>query len=244
MIEDPFLCIGITTSSVKRNNIIRNFLPKNDSRYIHRFLLGDNQKSNFYDELLVPIASDHRPNDKHISCIQKVRWWYSYALEKWPNAKYFAKTEDDTYVEINKLIFDLKYLDSTSRVVYGLIDFIGENNQFLGDIEHGGYPRSRTQVHPFPTGPLAVFSKSLATDMFTNCNYIKPFPNTSKGKRCFVVGKHMLQGKSCDGILGMLMGNCVRKNITLDDKRTSLCATRWWYGMDFTRTRICCCTLD
>jgi len=214
--KDVLICVGIVASSIKKNVIIRQFLPQNDDRFVYKFLLGDNQVANVPDELIVPISSDGNPNSKHCSCTQKTRWWFSYALENWPHAKFYAKTEDDAYINFEKLLYDLNYLNPDTRFVYGLMNFINDET-FVGDFEHGNIHQTKNKKpsYPFPTGPLAVFSKRLAHDLFVTCNYIPTPQNTKTGRRCNLPKTSILVNRTCDGMLGLLMGKCVKTNITV-----------------------------
>lgn len=69
--KDVLICVGIVASSIKKNILIRQFLPQNDDRLVYKFLLGDNQVANVPDELIVHISSDGRPN--YMPCSGRIK---------------------------------------------------------------------------------------------------------------------------------------------------------------------------
>jgi hypothetical protein len=95
-------------------------LPLNPSRF--RLEREANRST---DVLLLPGALDGRHVAMPCSCIEKVYGWYSFALEQWPRAGWYGKTEDDTYVNVDQLLFELKRLARHPRVYYGLINACG-----------------------------------------------------------------------------------------------------------------------
>ena len=52
-------------------------------------------------------VSEHGPT---CACLEKTTEWFRYAVAKWPYASYYGKTEDDTYIHIDALIFELTCL--------------------------------------------------------------------------------------------------------------------------------------
>ena len=52
-------------------------------------------------------STDGFASSKHCSCSEKTRFWFSYALRRWPSVSWIAKTEDDTYLHLGKLLADL-----------------------------------------------------------------------------------------------------------------------------------------
>ena len=77
----------------------------------------------FGDLLLMANALDGGGVHKDCSCIEKTHDWFVHALREWPSARWYGKTEDDTYVNVPQLLSDLqrKSLLRHQHVVYGLI---------------------------------------------------------------------------------------------------------------------------
>eukprot|EP00308_Calcidiscus_leptoporus_P008797 CAMPEP_0119352714 /NCGR_PEP_ID=MMETSP1334-20130426/1966_1 /TAXON_ID=127549 /ORGANISM="Calcidiscus leptoporus, Strain RCC1130" /LENGTH=477 /DNA_ID=CAMNT_0007365817 /DNA_START=95 /DNA_END=1528 /DNA_ORIENTATION=- len=77
------------------------------------------------DLVILPNAIDGggRGHNKQCACIEKLHAWYQHALRAWPAASWYGKTEDDTYVNIRALLFDLRRLARRDRspVYYGLM---------------------------------------------------------------------------------------------------------------------------
>ena len=54
---------------------------------------------------------------------EKTLAWLTYAMDSWPNAAYYGKTEDDTYIQFQSLALELFWLRSQClpHVMYGLM---------------------------------------------------------------------------------------------------------------------------
>ena len=63
-------------------------------------------------------VSEHGP---HCACVEKTVEWFKFALGRWPRASFYGKTEDDTYVHVDGLVYELTRLlqRRTSNLVLG-----------------------------------------------------------------------------------------------------------------------------
>ena len=205
------LAIGIVSHSLAKNKFVLNYLPINDEMFVFRFLLGDNIHPISKYEISVSISSDNYPNNKHCSCTQKTKWWFKYALNKWPQSLFYAKTEDDTFIHYEKLMYDLSFINPNSDTMYGLINYVS-NSTFKGTVES---PRLLNElINPFPTGPLALFTKPLALTLYQDCTYPPDIPHAQFGNKC-VLKNHDVTKYTCDGIIGNMIEKCVFRNITI-----------------------------
>ena len=57
--------------------------------------------------------------DNACSCVEKQAAWVQFALRAWPDAAFIAKTEDDTYVQLQVLEGELMALREHRNVLYG-----------------------------------------------------------------------------------------------------------------------------
>lgn len=91
------------------------------------------------DMLLVDGVLDGAPVNKQCSCIEKVHYWFVWALRRWPRAQFYAKTEDDTYVNIEQLRFDLARpaVRTAAHLIYGLLN-ICASPASVGEMSSGG----------------------------------------------------------------------------------------------------------
>ena len=166
---------------------------------------------------------------------EKTIAWMRHAIASWPEALFFGKTEDDTYVQFDALAAELSRLHAMDlpNVMYGLMGICsmptadraerastvnprrpahgrlgsvatsapaatGYKACFLGSFErigwvtggyrsimqwrssqvgpsHGKCVRGSSTPAPFPTGPLAVLSSSLARAVYSRCAYLEDF---------------------------------------------------------------------
>ena len=122
------------------------------------------------DVLLLPEVLDGADVAMPCSCTEKVYAWYTHALERWPLARWIGKTEDDTYVNLEQLLFDLRGLARHPMVYYGLMNACGMpptvaaqrlssgfGGCFLGDFEEGS---GQTALRDWP------MSASMSTRRF------------------------------------------------------------------------------
>lgn len=70
-----------------------------------RFIVGANGGGRVRDEPpdVLAWSADGAAHSKQCSCSEKTRWWFGFAIRRWPNASWVAKTEDDTYLHLGKL---------------------------------------------------------------------------------------------------------------------------------------------
>ena len=76
------------------------------------------------DMLLANDTLDGPAAGKQCACIEKMHFWFVHALRRWPHAQFFAKTEDDTYVNVEQLLYDLQRpgVRDAPNLVYGLLN--------------------------------------------------------------------------------------------------------------------------
>jgi hypothetical protein len=65
------------------------------------------------------------PHGSLCSCSELVHAWFTFALERWPAARFFAKTEDDIFIALPRLFFDLLRLPAHLPLWYGLFVWTG-----------------------------------------------------------------------------------------------------------------------
>ena len=208
------------------------------SRVAWRFLVGNNTRGGAGREPqgdVVPdvlrFSTDGGASSKHCSCSEKTRFWFTYALRRWPSVSWIAKTEDDTYLHLGKLLADLaappmepSRAAADGHVMYGLMNLCtatpySRTNAgcFLGDMEtqstvlssmskaRGGGCKAFPAA-PFPTGPLAVMSAGLAREVFERCEYMQGYSAAAAalGGTCLNsrVGNTFLNLNACDCSIG------------------------------------------
>ena len=150
----PDLAIGMVSSlgrAAQRDRVRETvFDSPMASRVAWRFLVGNNSRIR---EDAVPdvlrYSTDGGSSSKHCSCSEKTRFWFQYALRRWPSVSWIAKTEDDTYLHLGKLLADLAAprmepgrAAGEGRVMYGLMNLCtatpyshSTKGCFLGDME-------------------------------------------------------------------------------------------------------------
>lgn len=199
----PSIVAGVVSHSSAKNELIRRWAPR-DARVVIRFLMGDTHRPSHVDELSVPTVSDGARNSKQCACFRKLQWWLRFAVVQWPHAEYYAKIEDDAYVHFPKLLHDLMrpYVRVHTRLMYGLINTCNEK-RFIGDFETG----SVSHGVPFPTGPLNVFSPSLAREL-ASCRTELYDTRSIAGHRCEVASKPQ-NIMTCDCGVGIALQRCM-----------------------------------
>lgn len=167
-----------------------------------RFIVGANGGGRVRDEPpdVLAWSADGAAHSKQCSCSEKTRWWFGFAIRRWPNASWVAKTEDDTYLHLGKLLFDLSRSELRSQpfTMFGLMNLCTcqsagprdarASGCFLGDMEHADDVERALKKHrrmlggcrsqvptPFPTGPLAVLSAPLVRQVFEQCEYLRAY---------------------------------------------------------------------
>ena len=147
----PYLAIGMVVApfNFERRDLARatmlQYEDVRDGAIAFRFVLGsavrpkhDNsettqletqlrQELSTHTDVVVVDALDGKSVDTQCACTEKTVGWMQYALRRWPHATYYAKTEDDTYINLRTLLLDLRRLHSERRpnVLYGLFDLCG-----------------------------------------------------------------------------------------------------------------------
>lgn len=199
----PYVVAGVVSHSFAKNELIRRYTPR-DVRVVIRFLMDDMHTPSHADELSVPTVSDGGRNNKQCACFRKLHWWLRFAVVQWPRAEYYAKIEDDAYVHFPKLLHDLMRpsVRAHTRLMYGLINACDEK-RFIGDFESG----SANRGVPFPTGPLNVFSSSLAREL-ASCRTEFYDTRTIAGHRCEHVSKPQTT-ITCDCGVGIALQRCM-----------------------------------
>ena len=77
-------------------------------------------ESNAHGDVLVLDAIDGARLDNACSCTEKTVAWVRHALRTWPSVAFIAKSEDDTYVQLQALDYELRtHLLDQPRVLYG-----------------------------------------------------------------------------------------------------------------------------
>ena len=130
--ELPLLVIGmvIAPQNQPKMQLVRDTMLRSNTvtsgQTVFRFLIGCPAGENCDDGLaLPPVAPDvlrlsaldgaevsaHGP---HCACTEKTSEWLRYAVETWPGAAFFGKTEDDAYVHLDGLAAELVLLHEAS----------------------------------------------------------------------------------------------------------------------------------
>ena len=193
---NPDIAIGMVSSlgQAERRARVRQYVFDSPaaSRVAWRFLVGNNSGPAdllpwlLHDRDRVPDVLYHSTDgfyhNKQCSCSEKTRFWFRYALKRWPAVPWIAKTEDDTYLHLGKLLFDLSQLLQVASPLamyghLGICTAMAHDSTpvsgkaascYLGDFEHHALVKQGLRAHleqsdcrdappvPFPTGPLAV----------------------------------------------------------------------------------------
>ena len=256
----PELVIGMISSLGKVEQRLRVrktvFDSPAASQVAWRFLVGNNTHRGLVFKRWTPEADGSTFGDvlyfgtdggswhsKHCSCSEKTRFWFQYALRRWPLATWIGKTEDDTFVSLHLLLFDLsrRQMHAHPLSMYGLMNLCTATHYassakgcFLGDFEHQSLLTMALTQHahgacqkqppvPFPTGPLAVMSAGLARAIFEECAYMREYEaaaarlaarNGHAGCASSNVRGTFLDNNACDCAVGGWVQRCVR-NATL-----------------------------
>ena len=135
----PDLVIGMVSSlgRAAQRDRVRSIVFDSPvaSRVAWRFIVGNNSRGASAGELgvttgdVLRYATDGGSSSKHCSCSEKTRFWFTYALQRWPAVSWIAKTEDDTYLHLGKLLADLstpqmqpRRATRDGRTMYGLMN--------------------------------------------------------------------------------------------------------------------------
>ena len=100
--------------------VVGNFMPslQLDTAVRSQLAALDQEITQHAD--IVRVDSIDGPNlDNACSCVEKQAAWVQFALRAWPDAAFIAKTEDDTYVQLQVLEGELMALREHRNVLYG-----------------------------------------------------------------------------------------------------------------------------
>ena len=179
------------------------------------------------DTIVLPAA-----NTSSCKCAATMHRWFAYALAAWPRAEWLGKTEDDVYVQLRALHWELTRLPHDPLVWYGLMAWTGN-----GDAGHprvgtagcwgGGFEDdvtleektttkllaaeskcvSRGVLAPSPTHELDVRGRGLAVALAA-CTYPQEWLAAvrRKSRRC---------SNDCAAVQGHWATRCVREKLKL-----------------------------
>jgi hypothetical protein len=171
------------------------------------------------------------------ACAELTHAWFAYALKRWPAAGYLGKTEDDIYVNVPSLIFELTRLPTVRPIWWGLFVWTGsadadangpkaagcwggsfEDNplitlkgmhQTLG--KERECPEKARPLSPAPTHEIDVRATPLARAL-AYCEYpIKWLRFAAKGG----AGGLEKCPNDCAGVQGAWLTKCLTRNVTL-----------------------------
>ena len=136
------------------------------------------------------------PHNSLCGCSELVHAWFDHALERWPAARYYAKTEDDIYIALPRLSFDLARLPARLPLWYGLFVWTGATYDTAATKAVGcwggafednprmtakgmratlgkerGCPEGARPLAPAPTHELDLRSRALARAL-SQCSYV------------------------------------------------------------------------
>ena len=152
----------------------RRGLNEADQRKVHA------ENSTHHD--IEPIdASDFAVRGGIFSCIDKLFAWFPHAAQAYPGARFYAKADDDSYVDIKRL---LGLLGPLSHVTNAYLGYVQYDSFIVDEWKHCGWssgPVGAAQAHrscphkngptqsygpfPFVVGALTVLGNDLANYM-------------------------------------------------------------------------------
>ncbi len=168
------------------------------------------------------------------ACLELLHAWYKHALDAWPKARFYGKTEDDVLINLPAMRFELvrlARLASVRPLWYGLMAWTGN-----GDTEHlgvgcwggmfeddptlspkavrgtlskeHGCANGAKPIVPAPTHEIDIRSASLARLLAaSSCEYPRRWLDAmGDGRRCL---------NDCAGVQGHFLARCVKENVTL-----------------------------
>ena len=251
-VHDPLLLVlGILPSDATvrggrqaaqriRHGAMQTWLQHATSDIVARFVYAapsaDSGKRWRRRRLALPSASPSEqsvtlqtPNDSVCSCAELTLQWFAHALEVWPSARFYGKTEDDVMISLPALRFEVSRLAPDGRLWWGLMAWTGN-----GDVDHprvgcwaGGFeddpvltpkgvrgtlgkeracPDGARPVAPSPTHEIDIRSGALARDM-ASCTYPRAWLLAmGRGRRC---------PNDCAAVQGHWLTRCLTRNVTL-----------------------------
>ena len=125
--------LGVMTapgSKRNRQNVREFSRTSNRAKHLHvRFVLGDTACARLPTLVEAALHNDFafvNSSDCHSwHRAAKVHAWYRYALDRWPQAHWIGKSEDDGMLRIAALQRDLGALDSRDSWYYGIMAWVG-----------------------------------------------------------------------------------------------------------------------
>ena len=162
-----------------------------DPRVVLRFALGrrglsdaDRKKLDAEHRLHADLeyidASDFAERGGIFSCIDKLFAWFPHAVTAYPGAAFYAKADDDSYVDVGRLLAMLSPLASVRNVYMGYVQydsFVTDEWKHCGwsagpvgaahAMRHGACPSGGRAYGPFPfvVGALTLMGADLAAWM-------------------------------------------------------------------------------
>jgi hypothetical protein len=121
--EHPDLAVGMVSSlgKAQQRDRVRQTIFDSPvaSRVAWRFIVGNNSARREPDAVpdVLAFSTDGGSSSKHCSCSEKTRFWFAYALRRWPDVRWIAKSEDDTYLHLGKLMYDLALVQTETLVM-------------------------------------------------------------------------------------------------------------------------------
>jgi hypothetical protein len=158
--EPVYLALGILTtpSNSARRHIIRSTMLQSSKavrrgHVVFRFVVGcssgagcESAMNMLKDDMLVLDAldgsavSDHGPN---CACLEKTTEWFKYAVQRWPQARFYGKTEEDTYIHIDAMLFELTRLGARHNLAFGKWSTCAMPDLPVKEVEHVPPPRGQ-----------------------------------------------------------------------------------------------------
>ena len=138
-----------------------------------------------FGDLEMIAASDFAERGGIFSCIDKLFEWFPHAVRTFPGAAFYAKADDDSLVDVSKLVGMLRPLTPLRNVYSGYVQydsFITDEWKHCGwganpvaASYRGGCPAGRSEgPFPFVVGALTIMGGDLAAT-FEASAYVKDF---------------------------------------------------------------------
>lgn len=215
--------------------------PRSGRKKPRRRLTGQQGLEQTEEQRLQREASTHGdviglpvPTATACTCHELVHAWFVHAVAHWPTARYIGKTEDDVFISLPALRFELARLPGSehghANVWWGLMAWTGN-----GDLEHlragcwgGGFEddpmltekgmrktvgmergcaEGAKPLAPATTHEVDIRSSRLASSM-ASCDFPRRWLASmgSDGRKC---------PNDCAAIQGLWLNHCLRRNVTL-----------------------------
>merc|ERR1740124_622222 len=100
--------------------VIGNYMPSLQlDMAVRSKLVALDQEIKQHADIVRVDSIDGPSLDNGCSCVEKQAAWVQFALRAWPSAAFIAKTEDDTYVQLQVLEGELMALREHRNILYG-----------------------------------------------------------------------------------------------------------------------------